>query len=52
VLGEFVKDILGISSKDKESIELVLTDKDALDSKIQTFLAEPLADEIDIEDVF
>lgn len=44
-VGEFVKDVLGASSADVESIKLALADKDALDEMIGTFLSEPISDE-------
>jgi len=46
-VGEFVKDVLSLSSSNIEGIESVLTDKDLLDKMIEDFLAEP-----SIEDVF
>ena len=46
-VGEFVKDVLSLSSSDIEGIESVLTDKDLLDKMIEDFLAEP-----SVEDVF
>ncbi|MEA2098927.1 MAG: hypothetical protein U9P72_02220 [Campylobacterota bacterium] len=51
-IGEFVKDVLGTSSKDTQGIELALADKNALDLLIENFLAEPSVEEIDIDDVF
>ena len=46
-VGEFVKDVLGLSSSDIEGIESVLADKVLLDKMIEDFLAEP-----SVEDVF
>jgi hypothetical protein len=51
-VGEFVKDVLRTSSKDEEGIKLALADKDTLDSKIQIFLAEIVADKIEAENLF
>ena len=51
-VGEFVKDVLGTSSKDIEGIKLALADKDALDSMIETFLAEPITNQVEAEEVF
>lgn len=48
-VGEFVKDVLGLSSKDTDGITAVLSDISALDVMIKDFLAEPV---VDIEDVF
>jgi len=50
-LGEFVRDVLGTSSKDIEGIKTALADKNVLNNMIETFLSEPLVAEIDIEDV-
>lgn len=45
-IGEFVKDVLGLSSKDTEGINAVLSDAEALDEMVKNFLAEPEIDEI------
>ena len=45
-LGEFVKNVLSISSKDNEGIKTALADKHALDEMIQIFLAEPAIEEV------
>jgi len=45
-IGEFVKNVLGTSSADTEGIKLALADKNALDSMIQIFLNEPVAEEV------
>jgi len=42
-VGEFVKDVLGVSSKDTKEIEAVMEAKEELNSMIKTFLAEPIA---------
>lgn len=51
-VGEFVKDVLGTSSKDEEGIKLALADKNNLDSMIITFLKEPTAAEVDLDEIF
>lgn len=45
-IGEFVKDVLGTSSKDIEGIKTALADKGALDSMIETFLTETTVDNV------
>jgi len=45
-LGEFVKNVLSISSKDNEGIKTALADKHALDEMVQIFLAEPAIEEV------
>ena len=45
-VGDFVKDVLGTNSKDIEGITAVLADKNSLDKMIETFLAEPIAEEV------
>lgn len=45
-LGVFVKDVLRTSSADIEGINMALTNKDALDNMVDTFLSEPIVDNI------
>jgi len=45
-LGEFVKDVLGTSSKNNEGIKTALADKNALDEMVQIFLSEPAIEEV------
>ena len=48
-VGEFVKDVLGLTSSDMQGLEAVLSNTDALDAMIEDFMSEPI---IDIADVF
>lgn len=45
-IGEFVKDVLGLTSKDEEGIKEVLENKEEIESMIETFLLEPTAEDV------
>ncbi len=45
-IGEFVKDVLGLTSKDEEGIKKALENKDEIVAMIETFLLEPTAEDV------